>query len=60
MNVEIHTENFQAICERADIQHTQAAILHKINGEQGSPPRPPVHPTYNNWHSCLVHLSEIE
>jgi hypothetical protein len=59
MNIQIHKENFKASRERADIQHTQAVILHKLSGDQGSP-RPPIHPTYNNWNSSQVHWSEIE
>ena len=60
MNIEIHKENFQASRQRADIQHPQAVILHKLSGEQGPPPQPPVHPTYSSWHSSQVHWSEIE
>jgi hypothetical protein len=60
MNIEIHKENFQASCQRADIQRTQAVILRKLSGEKGPPPEPPVHPSYNSWHSSQVHWSEIE
>ncbi|KAK1660605.1 hypothetical protein QYE76_048764 [Lolium multiflorum] len=42
MNIEIHKENFAASRERAEIKHTQAVILHKLSGEQGPPPQPPV------------------
>jgi hypothetical protein len=60
MNIEIHNENFEASRQRADIQHTQVVILHKLSGEQGSPPHPPIHPAYRNWHSSQVHWSELE
>jgi hypothetical protein len=48
INIEIHKENFQASRQHADIQHTQAVILHKLSGEQGPHPQPPVHPSYNS------------
>ncbi|KAK1686253.1 hypothetical protein QYE76_047101 [Lolium multiflorum] len=60
MNIEIHKENFQASRQRANIQHTQAVILHKLSGEQGPPPHPPVHPTYSGWYSSQVQWSDIE
>ena len=60
MNIEIHKENFQASRQRTDIQHTQAVILHKLSGEQGPPPQPPVHPAYSGWHSSQVPWSNIE
>ena len=60
MNIEIHKENFQARRQRTDIQHTQAVILHKLSGEQGPPPQPPVHPAYSGWHSSQVPWSDIE
>ncbi|KAK1661907.1 hypothetical protein QYE76_050066 [Lolium multiflorum] len=44
MNIEIHKENYAASRERSEIKHTQAVILHKLSGEQGPPPQPPVHP----------------
>ncbi|KAK1618092.1 hypothetical protein QYE76_023609 [Lolium multiflorum] len=51
MNIDIHKENYAASRERSEIQHTQAVILHKLSGEQGPPPQPPVHPGYSGWHS---------
>jgi hypothetical protein len=60
VNIEIHKENFQASRQRADIQHTQAVILHKLSGEQGPPPQPHVHPAYNGWHPSQVQWSDIE
>ncbi|KAK1608874.1 hypothetical protein QYE76_032547 [Lolium multiflorum] len=60
MNIEIHKENFEASRQRADIQHTQAVILHRLSGEQGPPPQPPVHPAYSGWHSSQVPWSDLE
>ncbi|KAK1683930.1 hypothetical protein QYE76_044778 [Lolium multiflorum] len=60
MNIEIHKENFAASRERAEIKHTQAVILHKLSGEQGPPPQPPVHPGYSGWHSAQVPWSDLD
>ncbi|KAK1662591.1 hypothetical protein QYE76_050750 [Lolium multiflorum] len=42
MNIEIHKENYAASRERSEIKHTQAVILHKLSGDQGPPPQPPL------------------
>ncbi|KAK1619297.1 hypothetical protein QYE76_024814 [Lolium multiflorum] len=60
MNIEIHKENFETSRQRAEIQHTQAVILHRLGGEHDPPPQPPVHPTYSGWHSSQVPWSNIE
>ncbi|KAK1649256.1 hypothetical protein QYE76_067061 [Lolium multiflorum] len=60
MNIEIHKENYEASRQRSDIQHTQAVILHKLSGEQGPPPQPPVHPGYSGWHSSQVPWNDLE
>ncbi|KAK1607075.1 hypothetical protein QYE76_030748 [Lolium multiflorum] len=60
MNIEIHKENFEDSCQRSAIQHTQAVILHKLSGEQGPPPQPPVHPGYSGWHSSQVPWNDLE
>jgi hypothetical protein len=60
MNIEIHKENYAASRERSEIQHTQAVILHKLSGEQGPPPQPPVHPGYSGWHSSQVPWNDLE
>ncbi|KAK1628329.1 hypothetical protein QYE76_002644 [Lolium multiflorum] len=60
MNIEIHKENYAASRERSEIKHTQAVILHKLSGEQGPPPRPPVHPGYSGWHSAQVPWSDLD
>ncbi|KAK1669690.1 hypothetical protein QYE76_057849 [Lolium multiflorum] len=60
MNIEIHKENFEASRQRAEIQHTQAVILHRLSGEQGPPPQPPVHPAYSGWHASQVPWSDLE
>ncbi|KAK1678922.1 hypothetical protein QYE76_039770 [Lolium multiflorum] len=60
MNIEIHKENYAASRERSEIKHTQAVILHKLGGEQGPPPRPPVHPGYSGWHSAQVPWSDLD
>ncbi|KAK1653556.1 hypothetical protein QYE76_071361 [Lolium multiflorum] len=60
MNIEIHKENFEASRQRSDIQHTQAVILHKLSGEQGPPPQPPVHPAYSAWHSSQIPWTDLE
>ncbi|KAK1607573.1 hypothetical protein QYE76_031246 [Lolium multiflorum] len=60
MNIEIHKENFEASRQRADIQHTQAVILHRLSGEQGPPPQPPVHPAYSGWNSSQVPWIDLE
>jgi hypothetical protein len=60
MNIEIQKENFEASRQRSDIQHTQAVILHKLSGEEGPPPQPPVHPAYSGWHSSQIPWAEFE
>ncbi|KAK1607937.1 hypothetical protein QYE76_031610 [Lolium multiflorum] len=60
MNIEIHKENYEASRQRSEIQHTQAVILHKLSGEQGPPPQPPVHPGYSGWHSSQVPWNDLE
>ncbi|KAK1612793.1 hypothetical protein QYE76_036466 [Lolium multiflorum] len=60
MNIEIHKENYEASRHRSDIQHTQAVILHRLSGEQGPPPQPPVHPAYSGWHSSQVPWTDLE
>lgn len=60
MNIEIHKENYAASRERSEIKHTQAVILHKLSGEQGPPPQPPVHPGYSGWHSAQVPWSDLD
>ncbi|KAK1698754.1 hypothetical protein QYE76_015451 [Lolium multiflorum] len=60
MNIEIHKENYAASRERSEIQHTQSGILHKLSGEKGPPPQPPVHPGYSGWHSSQVPWNDIE
>ncbi|KAK1696090.1 hypothetical protein QYE76_012787 [Lolium multiflorum] len=60
MNIEIHKENYAASRERSEIKHTQAVILHKLSGEQGPPPRTPVHPGYSGWHSAQVPWSDLD
>ena len=60
MNIEIHKENYEASRQRSEIQHTQAVILHRLSGEQGPPPQPPVHPAYSGWHSSQVPWSDLE
>ncbi|KAK1687091.1 hypothetical protein QYE76_047939 [Lolium multiflorum] len=60
MNIEIHKENYAASRERSEIKHTQAVILHKLSGEQGPPPQPPVHPGYSGWHSSQVPWNDLE
>ncbi|KAK1649240.1 hypothetical protein QYE76_067045 [Lolium multiflorum] len=60
MNIEIHKENYAANQERSEIQHTQEVILHKLSGEQGPPPQPPVHPGYSGWHSSQVPWNDLE
>ncbi|KAK1694085.1 hypothetical protein QYE76_010782, partial [Lolium multiflorum] len=58
MNIEIHKENYAASRERSE--HTQAVIMHKLSGEQGPPPQPPVHPGYSGWHSAQVPWSDLD
>ncbi|KAK1667588.1 hypothetical protein QYE76_055747 [Lolium multiflorum] len=60
MNIEIQKENYAASRERSEIKHTQAVILHKLSGEQGPPPQPPVHPGYSGWHSAQVPWSDLD
>jgi hypothetical protein len=60
MNVEIHKQNYAASREHSEIKHTQVVILHKLSGEQGPHPQPPVHPSYSGWHSAQVPWSDLD